>query len=95
MNHGFEVECFNSPLLVQEHLENVDLLITDLHMPGHDGFELITELKKSEPTLKVLVISGNPNNMEMSIQLGADDFLDKTFTDEPLLHKVRSLLGII
>lgn len=40
-------------------LENVDLVITDYEMPRMNGFELSCELLKLNPTLKIIIHSGN------------------------------------
>lgn len=74
---------------IQKHQEinKVDLLITDLVMPGGiSGSQLIAELRKSDPHLPVLLMSGyaadRPSNYP---------FLSKPFTMEALLRKVREL----
>ena len=41
-----------------EHSHDIDLLVTDMVMPGESGLELVDRLRASKPSLKVLIISG-------------------------------------
>ncbi len=63
-----------------------DLVITDLRLPGMSGEDLVIELKKSQPSLPVVVISayGNTRNVVEVIKKGAEDYLSKPFTPEEL-----------
>lgn len=74
-----------------------DLVITDIIMPEKDGIETILDLKRSNPGLKVIAISGGgraePENYLHSAKLiGANLTLRKPFTNEAMLEAVRSLL---
>ncbi len=75
-------------------LDGIDLLVTDVIMPGMGGRELADRLVSKRPELRVLFISGYPNDV-----LGADGtppadmaFLTKPFTADELLRKVRGTL---
>ncbi len=57
----------------------IDLVITDHLMPGMSGSEFVTELRKSHPSLPVLVISG------MEEAQDAYTALDVTFRQKPLM----------
>lgn len=65
----------------------IDLLITDMQMPYVDGAELVAALRKLQPSLKVIGISGRAAQAE-----GTDAFLTKPFAHEELLASVRALL---
>lgn len=58
---GYRVTSFDSPADALEFItdsDEVDMLITDFTMPGMDGMELISRVRKTRPSLPVLVISG-------------------------------------
>jgi len=73
----------------------LDLVITDVVMPGMSGRELVHELSKIRPETKVLYLSGYTEDTilsEGSIESGTA-FLQKPFTLQNLLRKVREVLG--
>lgn len=75
----------------------VDLVITDIIMPEKDGIETIMDMKRANPALKVIAISGGgraePENYLHSARLlGADRTIKKPFTNEDILEAVRALL---
>jgi DNA-binding NtrC family response regulator len=69
----------------------VDLLLTDVVMPGRSGFELFTRLRRTLPSLRVLFISGY-SDYAMSVE-GNLAFLEKPFSAEGLIAKIREVLG--
>ncbi len=77
------------------HKGNIDLLITDVVMPGLGGRELVQQLAQTRPKTKVLYLSGYTEDAIISdgtIQKGAA-FLQKPFTLQSLSRKVRDVLG--
>jgi CheY-like chemotaxis protein len=77
------------------HQGAIDLLVTDVKMPGIDGFELANRLHKARPETKILLMSGYTG--KASIEPGTvpegSEFLGKPFTISELLSRVRGLLG--
>ncbi|MFC1629367.1 response regulator [Gemmatimonadota bacterium] len=74
----------------------VDLIITDLIMPGKEGIETISELKKEQPDVKVIAMSGAVNSstyLHMAGSLGADETISKPFHMHELLETVERLLN--
>jgi DNA-binding response OmpR family regulator len=74
-----------------------DLIITDILMPGKDGWQTITELRNEEPELKIIAISGGGKtspylNLSLSSQLGADRVLAKPLAKADLLKTVHAML---
>jgi signal transduction histidine kinase len=78
----------------QTYTEQIHLLITDVVMPGLGGRACADRLLADQPGLKVLFISGYPD--ETIIRHGVVDaetiFLQKPFTPDALAHKVRETL---
>jgi DNA-binding response OmpR family regulator len=75
------------------HLQHgaVDLLLTDVILPGENGRALAGMLRKSSPGLKVLFISGYAEQMRMQ-DAGSEICLAKPFSGGVLLRKVRQVL---
>ena len=72
----------------------VELLITDIQMPGLNGLELIGELNRHNIDLPTLVISAY-SNQELQFKLarlGYDNLLIKPFDEEALVGRVTELL---
>jgi two-component system, cell cycle sensor histidine kinase and response regulator CckA len=71
-----------------------DLLITDVVMPGINGAELARRLQEECPALKVIYLSGYMEDemLRHGIATGAATFLQKPFSSEALLRKVRDIL---
>jgi two-component system cell cycle sensor histidine kinase/response regulator CckA len=72
-----------------------DLLLTDVVMPGRSGFELFNRLHAKLPSLRVLFISGYTGSamFDATIVEGELAFLEKPFSAEGLIAKVREVLG--
>lgn len=70
------------------------LLILDLGLPKLDGFEVLKRLRRRNPALPVLILSGRekPEEKVLGLDLGADDYLVKPFSLNELQARVRALL---
>jgi two-component system, cell cycle sensor histidine kinase and response regulator CckA len=78
-----------------QHSGKIDLVITDVIMPGMGGRELVQSLLSTRPHLKVLYLSGYTEDAivnEGSLESGKA-FLQKPFTLQNLSRKVREILG--
>jgi len=72
----------------------IDLLITDVVMPGMLGTELARRLVAERPELRVLLISGeSEETFRRANGRTSGHFLRKPFIPEELLQRVRGLLG--
>jgi len=80
--------------------KNVTLIILDLNFSietsGREGIDLLKEIKKINSTVPVILITGW-GTIELAVQgmkLGANDFINKPWTNEHLLQSVRTLLQL-
>ena len=67
-------------------------------MPGHDGIEVLLEIRKAFPILRVIAMSGGDssglvNLLDDTEMLGARRTIPKPFTPEELLEAVHDVLG--
>jgi FixJ family two-component response regulator len=90
---GIEVLSFLSAreFLDDPNLGQIDCAVTDLRMPGVDGFKLQEMLAETVPYLSVVFITGHGDihKTVKAIQGGAIDFLEKPVDDKALLEAVR------
>jgi CheY-like chemotaxis protein len=80
--------------VVATHVGPLDILVTDLIMPGPSGIELAEQLKWIREDVRVLFMSGYTDNAIVRnglLEEGAA-FLQKPFTPEGLLRKMRQVL---
>jgi len=72
--------------------EIVDIVLLDIKMPGMDGIEVLEELKRMEPFLPVIIISGHGNidTAVKATKLGAYDFIEKPIDLDRVLLTVRN-----
>ncbi len=92
---GYEVlEARNGleALAVAAAAGRIDLLLTDLKMPGMGGRDLARQLQRDRPGLRVLFVSGYAGDGEDGAPADAV-LLDKPFTPEGLMARVREALS--
>jgi DNA-binding response OmpR family regulator len=76
----------------------VDVVVTDIFMPGKEGIETIYELRSEFPRTRIIVMSGGGGAKGMDFlsvarELGADKSLKKPFDPRELIDAVRALSG--
>lgn len=74
---------------------NSGCVVTDVRMPEITGIDLLRHLRKSNPDLPVIVITGH-GDISLAVEamkIGAIDFLEKPFDGQQLLTAVRSALS--
>jgi DNA-binding response OmpR family regulator len=71
-----------------------DLIILDIGLPKKDGYEVCRELRRSGKTLPVIILSAESeiNTKINLLDAGADDFINKPYSFEELLARIRALL---
>ncbi len=68
-----------------------DLILTDVKMPGQDGFEMIRRARKIQPDIPIIMMTGylTTKTMEKGRRYGADNYIAKPFTPDELVDAVR------
>lgn len=93
---GYEVYTASNVQSAIKLLDSIaiDLLITDLKMPGQNGIELVRHVSENHKGIGILVITGFPSIQSAveSIKIGAEEYLVKSFTDKELLQAVENAL---
>lgn len=98
-NHQvFEAETAEQALQSQD-IVGVDLLVTDIFMPGEGGLAVIQNIRKNWPNIRVIAISGGwkdamvgEKTLTAAEVVGADATLKKPFTNEELFEVVNTVL---
>jgi FixJ family two-component response regulator len=90
---GYWARSFSSAgSLLADGLSGVDLLITDIGMPGTDGFELRDLVKEARPELPVFLITGRHEIADQDRVRGPSRFFRKPFDAKVLLAAVGDAL---
>lgn len=71
----------------------VDLVVLDVQMPGMSGIETLSEIKRIDPTIGVVMLTGHAN-IEAAVagmELGAFDYLMKPMNFDELVYKLQDV----
>jgi CheY-like chemotaxis protein len=82
-------------LLDSPWLPELDCLISDVDMPGTDGFELVRLIRSSRPELAIILITGYPDRLAHLPPLGGSELrlFTKPFQGDELLQAVSAALA--
>ena len=79
--------------LFQQHIDTVDVLVTDVVMPRMNGADLAKAAEKLRPGLKILFISGHPERAGQGLDpTGVTNLLMKPFTADVLASRIKNLI---
>jgi DNA-binding NtrC family response regulator len=97
--HGFKVSSFTDALMALDYFKanhkNCSLVLSDIRMPGINGYELVTQVKKINPKVKVVLISAFEiqqkefHNMLPDVKV--DAFLQKPFHIQQLKDAIDKI----
>jgi PAS domain S-box-containing protein len=70
--------------------EKVDIVLTDLRMPGKDGIEVMNAIVKHNPDIPMVVVSGAGEKEDIikALRMGAKDYVTKPIEDLEMIHHV-------
>lgn len=89
---GHQVECLTDSRLARRRLEEkaFDVVITDMLMPEKDGLEVMTDLRREHPKVRIIATSGggrisSNSYLHIAQKSGAHALLSKPFSSEELM----------
>lgn len=93
---GYAVDCAENGKDAMKivHIYEYDLIITDIMMPHLNGLEFISEVRRQQINIPIIIISAKSHIDDKIIGLdsGADDYLTKPFSFGELLARMRALM---
>jgi len=89
---GYQVFCAASGregILLNE-LNNPDIIILDMHMPEMDGIETLRNIRKSDDSVIVVILTGYacPDTIRDAVELNVSEYLSKPFENKELLSVI-------
>jgi two-component system NtrC family response regulator len=96
---GFEVSAYSDPrtAIDQIELSEVDVVLTDLTMPGSSGLEVLDYCRERRPDLPVVIMTafGSVEKAVQAMRRGAFDFITKPFDSSALVDLLRKAAGVL
>lgn len=94
-----EVETYSNPgiALKKAKAGGYDMILSDIMMPQVSGLDILKEVKKTTPNLKVVLMTAynNKHKEEQSKELMVDNYLEKPFTNlKDVENTILSVLGV-
>jgi diguanylate cyclase (GGDEF)-like protein len=93
LTQGYLCQTATTAESALEHINKTpfDLMLTDIVMPGMDGFKLTELSRKSRPDMLIIIMTGftEDYSFEKAIEAGASDFIKKPFTLHELIIRIR------
>jgi DNA-binding response OmpR family regulator len=91
---GYDVTAVHTgPEGVERAVEGWQAVILDLMLPGMDGFEVLKHIRKtSDVPVLMLTARGDEADRIVGLEIGADDYLPKTFSTRELLARLRAVI---
>jgi len=97
-DEGYAITALNDPRLGMAFLEEseVDVVITDMKMPGLSGEEVLERVRKDYPHIPVMIMTafGSIDNAVEAMKCGAFDYITKPFSNEELLLSVSKAMKL-
>src|SRR5688572_21129619 len=92
---GHDVVQAASGLEAIDRLSDVDVVITDLRMPGADGMEVLRTASKNHPHVPVIMITayGSVGQAVEAIKAGAFDYIEKPFEQDSIRSIIEKAIG--
>jgi len=93
--YGMKLDCISDAEkgLKRFELSDPDLLLLDIMLPGMNGFDVCTEIRKtSNVPIIMLTARGDVSDRISGLELGADDYIGKPFEPRELVARIQSVL---
>jgi len=73
----------------KNHGKDMDLVLLDLSMPGMGGYKCLAELRRLDPRVNVIVVSGFGADVQDVLHAGAKNYIGKPYQIHKLAAKIR------
>jgi len=95
-NYEVDVSLSGREGLNQAIQKKYDIVLTDIRMPDIGGMRVLRDIKRANPSLPVVMITGyaSVRSSVQAMKLGAADYIEKPFTPDQLIKAVSSALDI-
>ena len=94
-SEGYKIDTYTDGVSALESLRNdtPDLAILDIKMPRMDGMELLRRLRQ-DSELPVIFLTSKDEEIDelFGLKMGADDFINKPFSQRLLVERVKAVL---
>ena len=93
---GYDTKATSGERFRAEMAQHFDMLVTDIYMPGREGLEIISEIHRIDPALRIIAMSGGtdyPLMLRAAAQLGASKTLAKPFTGDEFVTAVNEAMS--
>ncbi len=94
--YGLDMISVDRPSVALERLqiEKYDLLLLDLGLPEMDGLELCKIIKKSHPTLPIIISTARHDTSDkvVAFDIGVDDYISKPYDPRELVARIQSII---
>lgn len=93
-SYAVDVATNGDDALYQAAINNYDLVVLDVMIPGRDGFAVCRELREAGQKIPILMLTAKDavEDRIAGLDFGADDYLTKPFEFRELLARLRALL---
>src|SRR5690625_2391927 len=92
---GYEVVCAydGDDAIELAETENPDLILLDIMLPGKDGNEVCREIRKTK-NMPIIMLTARDSELDkvLGLELGADDYVTKPFSNRELIARVKANL---
>lgn len=96
---GYDVRTLYNPAqaMLALHAEKPDLIVVDVMMPNHSGFELCRYIRREPALTKIPIVIysalGDAATIRTGLEAGADAYLEKTASKQQLLEVISTALA--
>lgn len=75
-------------------INDVDLIILDLMMPGMDGYQTLREIRANYKKMPVIMLTAKSDEIDklLGLEMGADDYITKPFSLRELVARIKTVL---
>jgi CheY-like chemotaxis protein len=91
--HVLQAECAKDAISILEELTQVDLVFSDVKMPGMDGFELARWVNENRTGMPIILASGYAGKTNMACELRGTEVLKKPFDFDTVIEKIRDTIS--